>query len=489
MGKKANAKDWKAVTLDWLALLEYDQVDTINICLTQRQVAILKALLSTAYWATRWTNLTISADQLDDFVAQIDSQLDGNDCGVCNMQFRENPADICEVQYSTDGGQTWATMFRKDTCNPVCGTQDIDNSYTTITNIENDNTTWNNDITNVAPDWAYVDTYSDNALCWAIDFYVDMICDVMIAQIKGENEKKRSDNDWLEDVEQIITTGVVAAIAATTGAVAMPAIVVGAVAWASVQIVDSVWDFLVTVDYSAFEDEEARQVIKCIMYQAQNGETPQFPNWRDSLEFWETLDGNAKAIGKVVHLWNQEEDIYIQYMLLMEDINSIRDTLPECPCPDRWEHVWNFATHGLEAWQITDQMWGSFSPGIGVNGTIEDTGGGYTSVLISYLSLLETIPRCDGWTIYYVADRGDWDQNATSLLMENPPEAGDTQMSGWFQSGQRVWKQFMNLNDLTQLKLMIRASRTIAGDNGAVLVWKIMLEGVGENPFYGRETS
>lgn len=490
MGQKANAKDWKAVTMDWTALQDYDHSEQLGICLTQREVAILKALLTTAYWSTRWTNLTATPDELDEFVSNLDSQLDGNDCGVCNMEFRDNPLDPCEVQYSTDGGGTWTTMFRKDICHAAPTSVDIDNIYTDITNIETNNTTWAGDITNVAPDWAYVDADSDKALCWAISFYVDMVCDTAIAQIKSENQNNRDMNSWLDDLSDMLGAGVVAAIAFfSSNPITLPMVAMTAIAWATTQVVDEIWDWLVTRDYSDFEDEDARQAIKCVMYQAMEGATPQYANWQSSVDFFSSFGGAYQSIAGAVHKMNQSVDVYINYMLMMEELNDISSTLPVCPCPARWEHTWDFVTHGKEYWDLLGNGYGQWTDGVGFEGQLIVGGGGETSNIIQNLKLDETVPRCDKWSFYSVRDRGAWDSNVTSMEMYNPPRATDSQNSGWFITGENWWDNTFAIDNLDSVALFIRSCWTLGVDYGSVKITKVKLEGEGVDPFLGRDTS
>jgi len=69
-------KDWKAIQYDWDALDDFEDTIDIHVCLTQRQVAILKASLIPAYWTTRWENLGISAGELHEDMSAIDAALD-----------------------------------------------------------------------------------------------------------------------------------------------------------------------------------------------------------------------------------------------------------------------------------------------------------------------------------------------------------------------------------------------------------------------------
>lgn len=166
---------------DWTALDGYDDVDIIGVCLTQQQIMILKAALIPAYWSARWMGFPGSVearDALDAMIAKIDAQLDGNDCEVFSMEFRDNPYDPCEVQYSNDVGETWTTMFRKDVC-AIPTLIDIQNIYEGAENNTTNQTTYAGDITNIAPDWEYTgepthDKWVDVALCYAIAKYVDL---------------------------------------------------------------------------------------------------------------------------------------------------------------------------------------------------------------------------------------------------------------------------------------------------------------------------
>lgn len=333
----SNKRDWKAIAIDWTALDDYDNDEILAICLTQRQVAVLKACLMPAYWQTRWENLTATADELDEFVAEIDNQLSGNDCGECDMEFRDNPNDVCEVQYSTDGGDTWTTMFRKDVCpaTPVTTTIDITNMYTNINTVTTNNTTWNNNIINVAPDWAYVDSDSDKALCWVIDAYVDMICDFAIEQIEANNQNRREEADWLDDIDVLITSTVMTAVMVTAGVVTLPVIVVGAITYATTKIVEGVWDLLVSDSVADFQDDDARDTVKCWMWNQIRGETPQFTTWSTSLDNFDYGGATTaeQSIASSTALFNAEADIYINWMILFEDINSISAGLPDCDCP------------------------------------------------------------------------------------------------------------------------------------------------------------
>jgi len=326
---------WKGLQLDYTTLQSFDTIVQIPVCLTQKQVAILKALLIPAYWQTRWTNLSITPDQLQAEMAELDYQLDGNECEACEMEFRDNPLDFCEVQYSNDGGETWQTMFRKDICAPPVPTSSINitNTYTYNSTVTTNHTIWDNDIINVAPEWEYEDPQSDRALCYAISKYVDWVCDWSIQQIETYNQEVRDANNWLDDVAVLISEMAMDIVILTRGEAIIPALVVGAIAWSSTQLVEYVWDYLVTVSADHYRDPVSRERIMCWMYNKLRGSTPQYVQWCASLDDFVPDGAEETAVATTVGLFNCEVDVFINYMILMEDINSVAELLPDCDCP------------------------------------------------------------------------------------------------------------------------------------------------------------
>ena len=321
----------KRLLFDWASLDQYDNTEYIGICLTQRQVMICKAALVPAYWSRRWLGFPgdeSSLDYLDAMVSMIDSQLDGNDCPVCNMDFRDNPEDLCEVQYSKDSGETWITMFRKDVCAsaPTISITTITESKETIIN---NYETYDGDILNVAPQWEYVDEDSDLALCWAIDRYVNWLMATSIAEKNANNDVKKLIDLLWEDANEEITKIMIAALAVANFKAAAAA----ALAWVTVEVITEYLEALAEAETNYFKDEDAIQAVKCWMWDSVRGETPQWDEWTHSLDEF-PIDGLAEgAIVEVVRIMNANENIYINYMILVEDINSVSAGLPPCDCP------------------------------------------------------------------------------------------------------------------------------------------------------------
>ncbi len=499
MGKKAAAKDWKAITFNWAELQSYDHAEQLGICLTQRQVAVLKALLTTAYWTTRWTYLTATPDELAEFVAQIDNKLDGNDCEVENMLFRDNPEDGCEAQYSTDGGVIWSTQFRKDICDKSVNETTIQNYYDNRTLTNNTFITYAGDITNVAPDWNYTDPDQDNAICWAVRTYVDIICDQSIDQINKNNQNIRDANDWIGGLSPIIAAAIFTAISTLSGGVlTFPPLVIGAFTYALSLIIDDIFDALIGKSVEAFQDMDARDIIKCEMYDALQGGTPSWTAWRDALAHWETYGGNVRDIAEVVHIENGVERVFVEWFVLVEDINSIADQLPECPCPDTWEHTWDIENTGIEAWILNSAgaghgPYGVYVPGVGVECThnIIDNNWHWTSVF--RLVLDEIVPRIKSVKVYFDAERGHWDSSAAFLTLNLVGNEAGTWLQGDLSDGDDQSREFIAVSSETadQVTIFFRVADYEPGphlEEGSGVITKVTLGGTGVDPFSGRDT-
>lgn len=138
------SKQWKAITLDWDALALQDDDDECTICISTREAAILKALLITAYWPTRWDNLGDTHQELQERMARLDGRL-----------------DIC----SDVGGDSWISITALNALFKALFESLWDGSPTDI-NPDAPTGTWNTGDTKDRND----------ALCMAAMSLVDTIC-------------------------------------------------------------------------------------------------------------------------------------------------------------------------------------------------------------------------------------------------------------------------------------------------------------------------
>ena len=478
--------DWKAITLNYTDLQSYDDTVVIPVCLTQRKIAVLKALLITAYWQTRWTDITTNYDTLEKWVAEIDYLLDGNECsgGGDVSIFRENPLDKCEVQYSNDNGVTWHTMFRKDGCVSPPTQMSVDVYNTSITTITTNNTNYAGDILNVAPAWAYDPLTTDLALCWTVRRFVDILCDARSEQLTA--------NETLLNIASIAETVYQATVAALTGIAGytgfLPGIVGGAFALALGELAFGWIESALPNDKALYDDETARETVACWMFFNIKGATPNFSTWSTALDDFTGGDNAENAIVDLLKTALPDVDIFINFLMALEDITNITALLPGCGCPARWSHTWDFENVGIESW-VVQGSYGIYTPGVGVVAQ-DRLLSGYHSMLIDSLTLPEVVPRCDSFGFTMDMVRGSWASNTTALSMTAGGLYTYTANSGFAQTGNPGWTDTFPLCDPTYMRITTLRSCFTTGTNwGSVVVKSITLQGEGVDPFRHRVTS
>lgn len=415
-----------------------------------------------------------------------------NDMSLDDLKYRDNPADNCEVQYSTDGGITWSTMFRKDNCyspQPL----DLGDVEITINDVNTQNTNYydnSQDISIIFPKWEYVaeNQLSNMVMCYITRKFVDLICDGVVQQIQHHNDEVRSQVSWLEDFNEEFATlaiGVMAEFGVT-----LPAAAASAVVWSLLKCSEEIWLAIFGKSSEAYENTEARQHIACIIYYAIKDDVPLFSKWSTALDDYSNMEGDAYDIYEVVKPALSDVDVFINFMRLMESLNDVAEYLDVCPCPDTWIHVWDFAGMGMEAWTIGSN--GEHVDGQGVVGTFHQFANNYKTMQILHLLLNETIPRCTTIQMDLICDRGSWGPSLVdSLQLVFPPVPTENFNSGWFLDGRTSYTWTISATPVTLTKIeigFIRSSYTEGSNLGGVTVKEIELRGHGPDPFWGRNT-
>lgn len=248
-------RDWKAITLDWIGLENFDDTDECAVCLTQREVAILKALLETAYWPTRWDDLGESTGVLEARMALLDGKLN----------------------YCSDVGGESIIFFTQINLNVIA-----------INVLKYDGTTVSINI--YAPVTIWNDGGTDDreaALCMAAMSLVGTIC---AGELQALTE--RYIGSALIFAALFILTG---------GAVAFGVLVVGSL----------IAGVGYTAAKAALEDRDAQLQVACCMYEGLRGKAVTSAVLSDSLDACGFIAGsNAAIVRDFVDRSIQSEDTY-----------------------------------------------------------------------------------------------------------------------------------------------------------------------------------
>jgi hypothetical protein len=207
-------RDWIATTIDYGELVAYDDTVANPHCLTERQIAILKAALERYYWATRWDNLTVAESELKLEIAAIDYALE---VPCMPTLFRQNELNACLLEASYDDGANWESVFDFSLCSPVRSSAsfqfDIDWRWEILLGYYAQG-----GLAQLAPDIVYEgngdDGLRDNAICYALHRFVDAFCEAEIARRNAIFDQAQG----IVDLGATVAVIIVGALSLGTGA-------------------------------------------------------------------------------------------------------------------------------------------------------------------------------------------------------------------------------------------------------------------------------
>jgi hypothetical protein len=459
----------------------------------------------------RWNDLYKGSPEEIKFAALEASRLFlaislGNiDCPEDAMpKLRQNPADPCELQVSYDDGFSWELAFDYSKClaseiTTVINVQDVDNWYTEI---EDNMTIYEGDITNVYPGWGYGDSddeYRDDALCWALRQWVDLVCDLAIQILYEDLEDEKNFLEKvagaLEAVGELVALMVFWKVIAAHYVYAALALTLAAQA-------AEIETELMDVDPSTFQNAEAKEMVACAIYLQMKGETPHFPTWRDSL-LDHGLTGDAATIAYVSWVWQQSEESFVQFMAFMGDMIALskNGTGLGCPCEGDWMHTWLFTeasgsephttyANGAPQW-APDRGGAYFLNDGGWCSTEEELGAtDHDRLNLKIYLPARTITRVSVESIYHqgFVPIPKMSQTSFASYIVSGTEKNLMNNSFAFQEeGQKGWHWNGIKEMCTRIRVMWRCSWSASepptyGD-GDVKVYKIVVEGKGVCPF------
>lgn len=308
---------------------DYDELGDTQciICLSERERHLLDAALRVMRWPQRW-RVDIDAGETIPDIDAIASEL-STKLMTCNaLQFRPNPDDHCIAEYTTDGGETWSTMFNFGAC-MLPMVQDI-NQVTHDTGnriidelLDKYDGTAGSISANIVYDGSPNDEFRDNALCAILQILVDTMC-------AAELQRRQDVRLVWDDVGNLIEGIALIAVGFSVGWLAIPvafglALIGGAAA---------LWE---AVDTQFLNDEAAKDAVACQMYTAMSGSTPTQSSFIASLNFnsfflfspeW-YITGAVKAMLPELEFYLAFLDLWGQFYPF-----AAEGLLDSCDCPE-----------------------------------------------------------------------------------------------------------------------------------------------------------
>lgn len=292
-------------------------------------------------WEGTFAARAAAVDVVEEMLQQL-----GQEESCMGIMLRQNPDDFCQLLGSYDAGLTWFVVYDYALCQPIPAEGSSSYQYDLELN-------WNIQIGLIftpsevtPPDMVYDasgdDTFRDEALCYALFRWVDMICEAEIQR------------------RQL-------AVGAFTGIVGLAVILVAAVS--SVLSLGTMslvaYGLLVAVfreglgtigglSLAALQDTDARADVACCMKDNLEGSTPDHTAFQAALASCSpALAGNALVIRTLVQALDGHEEAYTAFALAMVDGFGLAklEILPGCEC-DEWSHDFLDGDNDQAEWAI-----------------------------------------------------------------------------------------------------------------------------------------
>lgn len=409
--------------------------------------------------------------------------------GETMLEFRQNTLNPCLLEYSTDGGNTWASAFDYSKCLRRNATinltwEQLGDQY--ITNNATFNT-YNGDIANVAPGWQYGDPdddYRDMAMCWAAERWVQMCVDTAIAAGYASLEERQDKMYWVSNA--FTTLGDVASALAEIGVYKAQAEIVAVVAEIASEVVVIAAN-LAGFDPSALSDQDAQTEVACGIYGALAGAKPTFAAWSAALVSHGFI-GNEGEIADAAYLMMQSEELYVQFLMFAAEIIPAAELAGDlgCPCDNEWEVLVDLTEASLPDFLVVN--WGLHVTGVGVF-VAPHQAQGYNQLSCD----LKFTPLSTNWALtnvyaeYAQISWGELPNNYAGITFYgsrlDPPEAYTARQ--WVRAeiaapeGSR--ESGVNVTGVNNVYVQLRVSKFTPSGQGVIKT--LRLRGLGTNPF------
>jgi len=461
--------NWKAIQHDHDQLML--NADTQQyFALSKRHQWLLLSLCEYATWKTRWystSGSTIDYDELDrlvsDMIYRLMTPLESE---IEMFQLRQNPDNLCLLEQSHDGGDTWSPAFDYS----LCGLSNEDyESYQQRSEAENQRRL---DLYDGTPDSIHDDTpttYFDDgsggelALCAALYAYV---------------QRQVHDTQWRYRIAAGLA-GAGAGLLAMTGIIGL--VVGGLVAFI-------VGLALADVEAAA-NDEQAIKNVTCALKDDLLGTPVTLSDFQAGIAALSSAIHNEQTI---IAILQGNMGATVNYLMFLEMLGQAQGAalagVVSCPCSDTWCYLFDFETAGIDDW--ADNNLGYTMNYVAASGiqhrdcvdTLSSPDIGYRGISIRVDHDARVITSV---SITYEVVKGTFDANNPCLqirvggsLVINLQNTSET-------NGQhtRLWEGELSAEDL---QVFYRASRDSSAPysySGSVVIKSITVTGQGINPF------
>lgn len=347
--------NWNVITINQTDVDGLDADTEYNVCLNTQQIAVVSALLTYANWQSRWTDLTWTYDELQAFVADIQSRLNTlEECMACNKCYVEINTSIEIYNTNIVNINTWYQAY-------------VTAGGVTITVVL---------VTDV-PRMGYGhDSETELLYCYMAELWVNALCDGFLSTI---GTAVSDVFQWVADIagaaEKVFQSFTRLPLGTYVSMLGLgPQLAAGLARVAAQFFADGLTPDII----DALEDDEARREIVCCLssWLAASPDVRPFAAW-DSGVLAPATCGSLSDLGEDLRAFLRpivrDETYYVMFYMSLDnnDLLGMTQYLPGCDCGDEWCYSFDFTEDAGGFTVMADQPWGEWVDGQGWTSTYD----------------------------------------------------------------------------------------------------------------------
>jgi hypothetical protein len=377
-------------------------------------------------------------------ITEILKFMQGMEC--MDFALRQNPADDCILQQTTDGGDTWTDVFDFSQCVTI-----QDKSYqisiqNQVTNVqETFIDIYNNYTANYSgvPSSVYPaleqpapgtdDSALKAALCNAVWELVRTACNAAVSFYNESFNQSQQEFNFLLAIAGFTFTALALAAAIPSAGASLVALGGASAAIAAgvglgAGLGNYLLDFWQQHTIDQFQDTEAMESVACYLVDCLEGTDVSLADFRDCADGVMGSDANAQAILDFVQILFEHDSTYAAFLEKWNNNKQYADAGIDlyCPCADQYRvQVYNFADGGMQGWAI-DTLSIASTHGVWDGNRWKGTLTQFNEKNIEIHHVFDPTWRIKGMKLHLTRENGlgDGSRDTSNAIMRPTPNSG-----------------------------------------------------------------
>lgn len=413
--------------------------------------------------------------------------------GLLDMEFRQNPDNVCQLQFSNNGGDTWELMFDYS----LCFAEQIGNPPPSVTVVNQINMQQTQVLYNygtgglpaIAPDMIHdstpKDDFRDMAACAGVYQILVFIRSLAI-------NKPKHHQGWVWDWWRLLDdlANLALDVLFWVGDLIIPdwTIMDELIVATGKRIQKEIGNFLSGYDITPLQDEAVISRLLCYAYATIDGATVTYNEFSHMFDGSASVEGMTGSAEDFLVKLVMDEDYFAEFMAAVNDwVDNLESGLInyDCPC-DEWEYIadMTLTNEGFTTF-VHDNLWSDPNPPArGIYHAPPDPDPGWWTEFLSGSAYHLTLHKAPGATFQVTYLKAEFVQTGggkssyQSMIYTGNAEFG-TIAAQTLNSGATV----LEASFLPRTATCVGFDTSFNSGGSQTVLKKLTVRGIGVNPF------